>query len=166
MFLSENRTSDLVGFTKPKKTSEKTLERWLEKSLNAITKKKILYEAPEESPESGWQKIKTEGEIVRSGSANCLDLTIYLARKASEAGLAAYVILTEKHALIAVGDKNSSFGNCQIIETTLLLISEKNPIPSEKTAIKAGEKTLQEEYKKNPTSTKIIEVNAWREIYR
>ena len=62
----------------------------------------ISYALPPASFEQEGQKIRSPSDILKSGSATCLDLALFLAAACEQAGLNPLVVFTEGHAFTGV----------------------------------------------------------------
>jgi very-short-patch-repair endonuclease len=126
---------------------------------NAIGAMGLDYALPPASFEHTGQKVRSPSQIVDSGLATCLDLSLLVCAALEQAGLNAVLVFTRGHAFAGVWLKSEEFATSVVDDVTALRKRVKlkemvlfettllthRPLPAFSYAISNGEKQISEE---------------------
>lgn len=120
IFLSSKNLGDLAALLTNITLKEKPEIETPEELLNFLTKeiKERSLVAESDSATTGWQKLKTDKELLPGANANCLDLALLTAEHALQQGLSPTLIANSGHALCAVAPKGAPLEKATFFEAT------------------------------------------------
>ncbi len=86
----------------------------------ALLKRKLDYALPPASFETNGQKIRSPSQVLDSGLATCLDLTLLFAACLEQAGLNPLLVFTRGHALVGLWLRDEEFSFAVVDDITAL----------------------------------------------
>lgn len=170
VFLSDKNLSDLASLAEDdrkidKAPSTENLDLWLQKTAAQLATKSITY-VESSGNEAGWQKIKKPEDIDTKRTANCLEMVLWLAAAAEEAGFDGYLITTDGHALVGLSPQGEGLGSAKYVETTLLIKQPNQQTSTLEQALSKGEEEVRDKMKEDQQKILAIGLEEWKTYYR
>jgi hypothetical protein len=184
VYMLDSNLNDLVTIVEEKKQATKKefsdIKVWLKAAALGLEKLKIKEESLTEN--TTWQRVRNSEEIRGEKLANCIDLTVWLARKGAENGFQTYIITLPKHVLLGIsnseyGKKGETLDTLIYVDTPYLLeeyYKQEGAFEAEKDqlsirvdkAITTGTNLVNSQFKKEPDKMFALELKEWENMYR